>query len=1155
MERDSPVVPPLAPSKTIPSHVHLVLSASSSLGILAFLGSVLLYPGEILGSSEGMTTFWVPTFVMIGLNAAFFLGAFFKRTWGHLLVLAGDAILVAAIAFMASEFWQLSADNHEPWIVQVAWFVRNDPLPTSMALGAAMYSSVVSLSYLMALVPVDKTNGKEKSIVEFGFIMVMVAGAFAMFQLAYRFTSMTHVLVVMFAIASFSTIASVPPLLRSFRSGAGELELLPGCTAYYPSTRSFTPPAMADPLSKLHERIESAGNERISFWWAFMILLLVDAGMAYLVIDSYPANNETNFLFFLYFFLIWLVLVAYSYSRRRSDNLRLDKGIKRWKSSGLAYVDGFRFIALAAACFGMMYFFRYPLYIPEVLGKIAAFGVPGSLIALISFKRKVWNHVLYLIFLCVIVVNYVLLLNDVLSNAYNLYGPQDVLFPFQYVHSGWHVASAGLCSGFLLANELVRFATRHNDGGDSIQRSMLVTIASFLLPGVAIYMGVGIIGSQIPGGRPEVWVPIDLSIEGTRWLLLACLVCAWLAVLAVVLYLAKNVHLAGLKYLARRARNPLVAEKAGYESRRAGSAEARKVNRPAGRSISASAFIVLAVVGLIAGAGTVMWHEFTSNQQRPLVYYAPGRFALWLANSTERFDPDTVVSLDPANLVTTFSIQAAANEYEAFQIIYTPLGKSMNDLYCQFTSFTNINNGSQTIPSTAFNIRHAENIIGDKFPDVLVPFSRLQVTGTRNRAFWVSVKVPYGTSPGSYAGTLYFKYDYNVELSHENATIPIHFTIDVYNFTIPHMRHLRTQMGGRSGDTATVQNFFDHRINDYGIDIPSSWNGTNYTYSWATWDANIAWKLANGANSFIISGGPGWTYGDGRTPFIDDPASMNKLTNWLKGVQQHLVEKNWTRYGYIYYIDEFQMFIPSGYHGNRTAYFADLEAQLQAMKAAAPLLRIMTTTPPSHELLGIRDYIDIYCPIAVDYNQTEWEGQKAQGKEFWQYYCVGPSAPWPNSHLYNRLFETRVMLWQCFYYNIQGFLYWSSNAEYHGSYGFGYNGWGDGWFIHYDDAGTPYDSPRWENYRDAQEDYEYLWLANRSISWLWANSTTYTSTQLDEFQAAIQDAVTAVSRAREVHAQHPAAIHQARASIARMLEQFASSVDLLALGEAQWWPV
>nr|MDO8116987.1 DUF4091 domain-containing protein [Candidatus Sigynarchaeota archaeon] len=107
-----------------------------------------------------------------------------------------------------------------------------------------------------------------------------------------------------------------------------------------------------------------------------------------------------------------------------------------------------------------------------------------------------------------------------------------------------------------------------------------------------------------------------------------------------------------------------------------------------------------------------------------------------------------------------------------------------------------------------------------------------------------------------------------------------------------------------------------------------------------------------------------------------------------------------------------------------------------------------------------------------------------EGKEFWQYYCVGPGIPWPNSHLYNRLFETRTMLWQCFYYGIQGFLYWSSNARYHGgSYGFGYNGWGDGWFVHFDEYEQHvYESPRWENYLDAQEDFEYLWLANRTIS-------------------------------------------------------------------------
>ena len=129
----------------------------------------------------------------------------------------------------------------------------------------------------------------------------------------------------------------------------------------------------------------------------------------------------------------------------------------------------------------------------------------------------------------------------------------------------------------------------------------------------------------------------------------------------------------------------------------------------------------------------------------------------------------------------------------------------------------------------------------------------------------------------------------------------------------------------------------------------------------------------------------------------------------------------------------------------------------------------------------LRQYIDIYCPIAYHYNQTEWNRKsEAKGKEIWFYNCVRALfSPWPNSMAYNRLlmkcgprFSPNFPSITC-----KGFLYlWSSDAYYHGSYNFAYNGWGNGWFIYADTDGQIHDSIRWDNYRDAAQDYEYLWL-------------------------------------------------------------------------------
>jgi len=206
------------------------------------------------------------------------------------------------------------------------------------------------------------------------------------------------------------------------------------------------------------------------------------------------------------------------------------------------------------------------------------------------------------------------------------------------------------------------------------------------------------------------------------------------------------------------------------------------------------------------------------------------------------------------------------------------------------------------------------------------------------------------------------------------------------------------------------------------------------------------------------------------------------FTQNIKDLEDKLENEsiNWFDYAYIYFIDEFQMFTGEGY--SRADYHLLVEQFLHLINSSAPDLRIMTTTPPSQELESIREYIDIYCPITSDYNEVEWSQAQQDGKEMWMYPCVGLQAPWPNSHLYNRLFEIRVLLWQTYYYNIDGFLYWSANAYFHGNYGMAYNGWGDGWFLYTDDNGKIDPSIRWEAYRDGIEDYEYLYIINATLN-------------------------------------------------------------------------
>ncbi len=292
-----------------------------------------------------------------------------------------------------------------------------------------------------------------------------------------------------------------------------------------------------------------------------------------------------------------------------------------------------------------------------------------------------------------------------------------------------------------------------------------------------------------------------------------------------------------------------------------------------------------------------------------------------------------------------------------------------------------------------------------------------------------------------------------------------------------------------------MENWLNHRFNSYAEDIKGTdnydlfeyYNGYRYIYylnkssnevifNWTLWDIEIE-SLLNASNAAM--NGIRVDYPEMKRSLIIGNETENQwFLSWLVEVEQHLEMKGWLNICYYYFVDEFTLFIPDEY--TRATYYEAVEAQLASMKAAAPKMRIMAVAPPLPDLEGISDYIDIFVPLSYDRDITLWEQAKEDGKELWFYTCVGPFAPYPNVHLYNRLYETRIQMWNAWQWGVTGYLFWRANSYSHGQYGLGYNSWGDGWLI-YEEENRILDSIRWENLGDGQEDYEMFWLLNATL--------------------------------------------------------------------------
>ncbi|MBD3354220.1 MAG: DUF4091 domain-containing protein, partial [Candidatus Lokiarchaeota archaeon] len=306
--------------------------------------------------------------------------------------------------------------------------------------------------------------------------------------------------------------------------------------------------------------------------------------------------------------------------------------------------------------------------------------------------------------------------------------------------------------------------------------------------------------------------------------------------------------------------------------------------------------------------------------------------------------------------------------------------------------------------------------------------------------------------------------------------------------------------------------YASHRISSYGVDFkalnsynesaPNNWEGkccwyneTDFTwiFNWTWWDNEMERNLACGMNGFRV------------TCPLDIPNNKKLWTdeNWRTGtlnyyeeVNDHLVSKGWAKYAYVYDVDEPQIHVPDGitleeFLGHIADIFGDI-------KSVAPDLKIAITFQPSKVAESLYPYVDIWIPLSNQFDVGEIRSRQESGDEIWYYSCVQPNAPYANTMLYNHLYETRLLSWMVWYYNISGYLFWSSASYRHQGYGVGYNGYGDGVLLYEHYSGDLYESCRWEMILQSQEDYEYFYLLNQTRHQL--QGTQYENTANSYFE-------------------------------------------------------
>ena len=122
--------------------------------------------------------------------------------------------------------------------------------------------------------------------------------------------------------------------------------------------------------------------------------------------------------------------------------------------------------------------------------------------------------------------------------------------------------------------------------------------------------------------------------------------------------------------------------------------------------------------------------------------------------------------------------------------------------------------------------------------------------------------------------------------------------------------------------------------------------------------------------------------------------------------------------------------------------------------------------------------------------RPRYEQLRERGDDMWWYICIGPQPPYANWLIYQQGSVNRTVLWQQYFYDIDGILYWSTTAwdmgeHDHRSINLKRINNGDGLLIYnggmWDEGPVPVPSIRLEQVRDGIEDFQYLRQLEREL--------------------------------------------------------------------------
>jgi len=491
------------------------------------------------------------------------------------------------------------------------------------------------------------------------------------------------------------------------------------------------------------------------------------------------------------------------------------------------------------------------------------------------------------------------------------------------------------------------------------------------------------------------------------------------------------------------------------------------------------------------------------------------RFLISVENSMRKIRPASILTLSASPKA---AMSAAHGEWESTQIVV----KNITD---QAQSF---NVQADLAGLESIQVRRAQQVVikpEESWPDPLLPLDKnttVSLLPGEQTAVWITCKIPTGMDAGFHSG--------RILLSSGNEAVEIPLALQVFDFEIPVSKNLSTSFWlcfptlsrwyerplTKDEKFRWVDLALAHRIDpfnafgimDYtnirGIKSVQKSDGT-ISYDFQEMDEFLEFGFARGMKQFNVTGKvhSTWMFRDGIMVFDEKSGksslrkwsfedSLPEVENFFRQASAHYKTKGWADRAVLMPCDE-----PP--HDSRL--MAEIGAFVEKARAGWPGLPTLVAGPGYDRRPDLRGIVTDWCPLTSHYSKEGAREARAAGDRTWWYVALNPkSPPYANFFIDQPASDHRILFWQTWQYEAEGFLWWGlgqyplvwhrsgvaksvdplwrlADAKKWPDHPWNdMNHRGDGHLIYPGQNAEPVSSIRLEMVRDGLEDYEYFVL-------------------------------------------------------------------------------